>query len=92
MIDPRLVFLSGNISKNPDTPKSLRAPKRLFGSPLDQTIDIRSFGCLLYELLTGYSLFHVMPDEHDDGHILEIIDQLGPLPERLFSKWGQFHK
>lgn len=92
MIDRRLAFLSGDISKNPDTPRSLRAPERLFDSPLDQSVDIWSFGCLVYELLTGYALFLVMPGEHDDGHILRIIDQLGPLPERLFSKWGRSHK
>ena len=34
----------------------------------------------------------MMPGEHDDVHILQIIDQLGPLPERLFSQWGQSHK
>lgn len=92
MTDSGLAFLSADKSKNPDTPRSLRAPERLFDSPLDQTIDIWSFGCLVYELLTGYALFPVMPGEHDDGHILRIIDQLGPLPERLFSQWGRSHK
>ena len=43
-------------------------------------------------MLTGYALFPVMPGEYDDSHILRIIDQLGPLPERLFSKWGRSHK
>lgn len=33
-----------------------------------------------------------MPGEHDDVHILQIIDQQGLLPERLFSKWGRSHK
>ena len=91
MINSGLAFLSADISKNPDTPRCLRAPERLFDSPLDQTIDIWSFGCLVYELLTGCALFPVMPGEHDDGHILRIIDQLGPLPERLFSQWGRSH-
>lgn len=32
-----------------------------------------------------------MPGKHDDGHILSIIDELRPLPERLFSQWGRSH-
>lgn len=93
MIDSGLAFLSADISSNnPDTPRCLRAPERLFDLPLDQTIDIWIFGCLVYELLTGYALFPAMPGEHDDDHILMIINQLGPLPERLFSQWGRSHK
>ena len=32
-----------------------------------------------------------MPDEPDDFHLLEIIDQLGPLPDRLLSQWDRSH-
>ena len=32
-----------------------------------------------------------MPYEHDDSHILRIIDELGPLPDRLFSQWDRSH-
>lgn len=79
-------------SKNPYTPSGLRAPERIFKCPLYQTIDIWSFGCLAYELLTGRELFPLMPGEGDDTHILMIIDQLGPLPERLFSQWDRSHR
>ena len=91
MINSGLAFKSADISKNPDTPRCLRAPERLFDSPLDQTIDIWSFGSLVYELLTGLALFPVMPDEHDDSYILRLIDQLGALPDRLFSQWDRSH-
>ena len=46
----------------------------------------------MYELLTGVPLFPVMPDEGDDCHILMMIDQLGPLPERLLCQWDQSHR
>lgn len=64
-------------SKHPDTPSGLRAPERIFNCALDQTIDIWSFGCLVYELLTGRELFPLMTGEGDDIHIFMIIDQLG---------------
>lgn len=91
IINSDLAFKTEDISKNPDTPNSLRAPERLFDSPLDQSIDIWSFGCLVFEILAGCALFPIMPDDHDDCHILMIIDQLGPLPEQLFSQWDQSH-
>lgn len=87
MVNPDLAFKSEDISKNPESPNSLHAPQRPFDSPLDQTIDIWSFACLVYELLTGCALFRVMPDDRDDCHILMIINQLGPLPDLLFSQW-----
>lgn len=86
-----LAFKSADISKNPATPNCLRAPERLFDCPLDQTIDIWSFGCLVFELLIGRALFPVLPDEPDDCHLLDIIDQLGPLPDRLLSQWDRSH-
>lgn len=83
--------MSADTSKNPATHKCLRAPERLFESSLDQSIDIWSFGCIVYELLTGLALFPVFPGDHVDCQILSIIDQLGPLPARLFSQWGRSH-
>ena len=83
--------MSAGISKNPPTHKCLRAPERLFETSLDQSIDIWSFGCILYKLLTGRALFFVDPGDHVDCQILSITDQLGPLPARLFSQWDRAH-
>lgn len=50
---------------------------------------------MVYELLTGYALFPILSrtQEHiDDCHLLSMIDQLGPLPERIFSQWPRSHK
>lgn len=83
--------MSAGTSKNPPTHKCLRAPERLFETSLDQSIDIWSFGCILYELLTGLPLFLIDPGDHVDCQILSITDQLGPLPARLFSQWDRAH-
>lgn len=32
-----------------------------------------------------------MPDDHNDCHILMIIDQLGPLSQQFFSQWDRSH-
>ena len=87
-----LAFTFGDTSKNPETPQCLRAPERIFGNPLDQSIDIWSFGCLMFELLTAMSLFPIMPGQGKDHHILMMVDALGPLPERLLSQWDQAHR
>ncbi|KAI0883989.1 kinase-like domain-containing protein [Annulohypoxylon maeteangense] len=76
------------------TAVAFRAPELIFGRPFGKGIDIWSFGCLLFELLTGSSLFCVSPlggdklDESiNDEHLIQFFDLLGPLPETLFSRW-----
>ena len=81
-------------------PDSCRAPEVVLKAPFDQTIDIWSFGCLLYEFVIGRSMFDTPPlppspdrqDLIDDGHLLDMIELLGPLPSQLLSKWPRSHK
>lgn len=81
-------------------PHALRAPEVVFKAPFDQSIDIWSFGCLLYEFVIGRSLFNLPPillssesqNQIDDAHLLEMIELLGPLPSQLLSKWPRSHK
>lgn len=81
-------------------PDSLRAPEVVLKAPFDQTIDIWSFGCWLYEFLIGSCMFNTHPlsaspdrqDQIDDGHLLDMIELLGPLPPQLLSKWPRSHK
>ncbi len=81
-------------------PNSLRAPELVFKASFDQSIDIWSFGCLLYQLVTGKHLFTSCPwpqssdrqDKIDDTHLLDMIDRLGPLPPQLLSQWPRSHK
>ena len=73
----------------------LRAPELVLKAPFDHSIDIWSFGCLVYELLTGTPLFPVANigrrniDSCDDDHLLRMTDLLGPLPKFLTSRWSR---
>jgi non-specific serine/threonine protein kinase len=64
------------------------------GEKIGGGLDIWSFGCLVFELLTGVSLFSVMVlhEDHqertDDYHLVQINDILEPLPDIwIEEKW-----
>jgi serine/threonine protein kinase len=84
-IDTKLAF----------TPAALRAPEIVLQSDIDHKIDIWSFGCLFYELLTGKRLFQVSglsdvpQQENDDNHLLQMIDTLGQASSEMFAKWSR---
>ncbi|KAK6384336.1 hypothetical protein LTS17_001899 [Exophiala oligosperma] len=76
------------------TPTALRSPELILGEKIGPSIDIWSFGCLVFEILTGASLFSVMllHKDHqgrtDDDHLLQMNDILGPLPDIwLQERW-----
>jgi serine/threonine protein kinase len=60
------------------TPVALRAPELILSQPFGSGIDIWSFGCLMFEFLTGRTLFAVMllghdqkeQDDTDDDHLV----------------------
>lgn len=55
---------------------------------MTSSLDIWSFGCLVFELITGLPLFCVPGSGHeDDDHLLALTAALGPLPDELFSLW-----
>lgn len=72
---------------------ALRAPESLLEDPIDHTIDIWSFGCLVFEFLTGSLLFQIsglsgIPQEqNDDDHLLQMISTLGHPPPEIYAKW-----
>ncbi|KAF9775308.1 hypothetical protein IL306_006588 [Fusarium sp. DS 682] len=77
--------------KKPITPLGLRAPELVLKGEVDKSLDIWSFGCLVFELVTGQPLFCI-PNynnkiEEDDNHILELQAKLGPLPDQLYRQW-----
>lgn len=45
----------------PVTPLALRSPELILGEPITQAQDIWSFGCLMFEFITGRMLFAIMP-------------------------------
>ena len=89
---------SEKVLKDPVTPVGLRAPELVVKAPFDHSIDMWSFGCLVYEFLTGRPLFPVANvggqnlDSCDDDHLLQMTDVLGPLPKHLISRWSRSSK
>ncbi|OBT82864.1 hypothetical protein VE02_08567 [Pseudogymnoascus sp. 03VT05] len=77
--------------KKPVTPLGLRAPELFLTGTVDKTLDMWSFGCLIFELVTGQPLFFVPWSEdksrENDDHLLSLTSALGPLAEDLFSHW-----
>lgn len=75
------------------TPIALRAPETILRDLPGPAVDIWSFGCLLYEYLTGEALFQIPPlpdrlDEvKDDDHLIQLSEILGPLPPHFLHKW-----
>lgn len=73
------------------TPMGLRSPELVFENRITKDQDISSFGCLVFELLTGRQLFLVgtmaSDEEIDDDHFLQFYDILRPLSRRILSQY-----
>jgi serine/threonine-protein kinase SRPK3 len=66
-----------------------RAPEVLLEYPFNETCDVWSVGCMMYELFTGLVLFD--PDKkkrvsRDRCHIYEFQRRLGRIPDKLLDK------
>ena len=90
----QLAFIITDPPKKAFTPFDLRPPELILNHEIDEKLDIWSFGCLLFEIITGQPLFTIQhpsagPDRRNDGHLLEMSDKLGPLPESLFAAWSR---
>ncbi len=60
----------------------------ILAGAVDKTLDVWSFGCLVFELITGQPLFCVPGSEfEDDDHLLSLTAELGELPDELFKHW-----
>ncbi|EEP75985.1 predicted protein [Uncinocarpus reesii 1704] len=72
----------------PVTPLGLRAPELILTGAVNNTVDVWSFGCLVFELITGQPLFCIpYSGMEDDDHLLSLTTQLGALPDELYKHW-----
>ncbi|KAI0814447.1 putative serine protein kinase [Xylaria sp. FL0064] len=75
----------------PITPIGLRTPEYILTGAVNHTMDIWSFGCLVFELLTGLPLlctpWYPNKTDTDDNHLQEMTVRLGPLPDNLYQHW-----
>ncbi|KXJ93735.1 kinase-like domain-containing protein [Microdochium bolleyi] len=71
------------------TPLGLRAPELLLKEERNPTLDIWSFGCLVFELITGTPLLCIPYSEglERDDYVIQLTARLGPLPDHLFQAW-----
>ncbi|KAI0403509.1 putative serine protein kinase [Xylaria palmicola] len=77
--------------KRPVIPTGLRAPELVLTGTVNKTFDVWSFGCLLFEIITGLPLFCTPWSDSqaavDDNHLLQMTERLGPLPDELYKHW-----
>ena len=50
-----------------DTLSNIRSPEMILGQSVSDSHDIWSFGCLIFEFITGRSLFMLKPGEYDES-------------------------
>ena len=65
-----------------------RAPEILLGTKYNEKIDIWSFGCMLYELVSDRILFRPNSDEDydtDQDHINMIVNLCGEIPKKMLD-------
>ena len=59
-----------------------RAPECVLGLPYDNAIDMWSFGCILFEMLTGSPPFPA----HDEEELLDyIVYRIGKIPQHMID-------
>ncbi|KAF2668693.1 kinase-like protein [Microthyrium microscopicum] len=81
----------------------IRAPEVILGEHFDDPTlecsrDIWSFGCLMYEVLTGDRLFFIefeeyrpTPENMDDAFLIAMHRTIGPLPNNILNRWSRTH-
>lgn len=65
-------FFLSSPPETPATPINMRSPELILGHPIGQNQDIWSFGCLVFEFITGRPLFNV--DPFDYGKMMDSFE------------------
>lgn len=74
--------------------RQYRSPEVIIGQKYNETADMWSFACMIYELITGDFLFEPSKGESwskNDEHLAEFIELLGPMPRKMI-KAGRYSK
>ncbi|APA12741.1 hypothetical protein sscle_10g075110 [Sclerotinia sclerotiorum 1980 UF-70] len=86
-------FFKDKPPKHLVTPVSLRSPETILKEVPTTNQDMWSFGCLIFEFITGRPLFVVDnagdENETNDDHFLQLFSTLGPIPMDILSKWSR---
>lgn len=98
--DTFAAFLLSEPPSKAATPCALRAPEIIFQQPFGYGIDIWSFGCLVFEFITGGTLFVVSRlgsdqearDGMDDDHLCQLHQVIQPLPDSMMAQWERSSK
>ncbi|KAL4760995.1 uncharacterized protein BDW70DRAFT_168304 [Aspergillus foveolatus] len=94
-------FLTSHPPSAPSPPLHLRGPETLFQRCISAKQDMWSFGCLIFEFITGVALFdlsdHPVTDITDDMHFIDMYNILGfPKDETLrnqqWPNWRRFFR
>ena len=94
-------YLNHHFSREIQT-RQYRAPEIILGINYNETVDIWSLGCIVFELITGDCLFEPRQKNSfskDDDHLAQFIELLGKIPKnfalsgteskRFFTKDGK---
>ena len=95
-------YLNHHFSKEIQT-RQYRAPEIILGINYNETVDIWSLACIVFEMVTGEYLFEPRQKEKsfskDDDHLAQLIELLGRIPKnfalsgteskRFFTKDGK---
>ncbi|KAL1962324.1 hypothetical protein VTN77DRAFT_9815 [Rasamsonia byssochlamydoides] len=74
-------------------PLGFRSPELIFEKKVSEDQDIWSFGCLMFEIITGTPLFAVGSSGEDDAEtadddlFLQLYDVIGPSPASMLAQW-----
>ncbi|KAL4883554.1 kinase-like domain-containing protein [Aspergillus karnatakaensis] len=92
-------FLSSQPPSSPAPPLHLRGPETLFQRCISSKQDMWSFGCLIFEFITGITLFDLcdypVTGITDDMHFIDMYSILGfpesqQVRDRQWPAWGKF--